>query len=139
MIETPEDLYHYYMAQPLPLKEEIGIKNDLHRSDPGNDDWLVQYKTGKNSLYNTLAALFNWDLEIGYAQGMNIVLSWILKFTSYATGEIDPVFGHQMLFFDEATAFYVFVHINQNLKYRKVFDKKMSKCIEHLEFLQKFL
>jgi hypothetical protein len=89
-IDTAEELYCYYKSQPLAKKKlQEEIRKDLQRSDPGNEDWKIDYKSGNNALYNVLAALANHDVEIGYAQGMNVVLSWILKFTRSATGEID--------------------------------------------------
>jgi hypothetical protein len=32
-------------------------------------------------LYNVLRAYANYDPEIGYAQGMGIVISWLLRHT----------------------------------------------------------
>lgn len=57
------------------------IAKDLHRAEPYNKFNEMPYKTGENSLFNVLIALSYYDPEIGYAQGMNTVVSWILKFT----------------------------------------------------------
>jgi|TARA_B110001450_G_C17421856_1_gene400180 hypothetical protein len=58
---------------------------------------------GVNPLFNVLNAYANYDTEIGYSQGMNIVGSWILKFMrKEINGE---------LVYDEMNAFYVLVHI----------------------------
>lgn len=69
---------------------------------------------------------------------MNVVLSWILKFTRSVTGEIDET-GRYKLQYNESNAFYIFLHIRDNLRYRKIYDHKLSKCKAHLEFLTQFL
>lgn len=79
-IETPEQLYNYYktMASPLDIYH---IKKDLHRTDLGNADWMVDPETGSNSLFNVLKAQTNYFSELGYSQGMGFVVSWILRHT----------------------------------------------------------
>jgi hypothetical protein len=47
----------------------------------GNQAFARDSLTGKNPLYNILIAYGQYDKEIGYCQGMNIVASWILKYT----------------------------------------------------------
>ena len=60
---------------------------------------------------------------------MNIVVSWILKFTRSTTEEINPDNNTYKLQYNESCAFYTFLHITSNLKYRNVYDVNMSKCI----------
>jgi hypothetical protein len=102
-VETPDELFEYYKTM-IPVKPNCSdekeqekyrfklidmIEKDLKRSDPGNDEWKIPYEGGKNHLYNVLIAMANHDPEIGYAQGMNVVVSWILKFTRSVSGEVD--------------------------------------------------
>jgi hypothetical protein len=42
------------------------LKKDLHRSDPGNEDWKIKEPIENNSLFNVLNAYANYDPEIGY-------------------------------------------------------------------------
>jgi hypothetical protein len=70
---------------------------------------------------------------------MNVVISWILKFTRECTGEVDSETGRMVLKYNEQAAFYIFLHIRDNLKYRFVYDETMSKCRAHLDFLTQFL
>ena len=56
------------------------LKKDLERTDLSNMDFKNNYKTGSNPLYNVLNAYAHYDPEVGYCQGMNIIVSWLLKF-----------------------------------------------------------
>uniref|UniRef100_A0A7S3FVU5 Rab-GAP TBC domain-containing protein n=1 Tax=Strombidium rassoulzadegani TaxID=1082188 RepID=A0A7S3FVU5_9SPIT len=56
------------------------IKKDLARTDLGNEDFKVDYKSGRNTLYNVLFAYSTFDPPVGYCQGMNMIVSWLLKF-----------------------------------------------------------
>ena len=55
----------------------------MDRADLGNEDFKASVHSGQNPLYNVLNAYAHLDPEIGYCQGMNIVVSWILKFMRY--------------------------------------------------------
>jgi hypothetical protein len=57
------------------------ISKDLKRTDLGNSAFEREYINGENPLYNVLIAYGMYDKEVGYCQGMNIVASWILKYT----------------------------------------------------------
>ena len=56
------------------------ISKDLCRTDLGNSAY-ERDMGDNNPLYNVLMAYGLFDKEVGYCQGMNIVASWILKFT----------------------------------------------------------
>ena len=79
-------MYEFYK---LRRTEEIdyNIKKDLARSDPGNIHWKNK-EVESNPLFNVLNAYASYDPDIGYCQGMNVVVSWILKFTRSATEEV---------------------------------------------------
>jgi len=79
---------------------------------------------GTNPLFNILNAYANYDSEIGYSQGMNIVGSWILKFMRI---EVDGE-----LVYDEVNAFYVLVHIMKVLDYRNIYYRYLTKTRAHL-------
>ena len=53
---------------------------DLHRTDTKNKKFEIDYTTGNNSLYNVLYAYAHFDPELGYAQAMNVIASWVLRF-----------------------------------------------------------
>ena len=56
------------------------ISKDLCRTDLGNSAY-ERDMGDNNPLYNVLMAYGLFDKEVGYCQGMNIVASWILKYT----------------------------------------------------------
>jgi hypothetical protein len=61
---------------------------------------------------------------------MNIVVSWILKFMRVSDPEI------KVVTYDEANTFYILVHIMRNLQYRNIYDKNLSKTVEHLKLIE---
>ena len=81
------------------------LEKDVDRADLGNGDFSKCPNSGENSLYNVLNAYASFDPEIGYCQGMNIVVSWILKFMRY--------FDHESLEmkYDEPNSFYLLCYI----------------------------
>ena len=89
-IETAEELYAFYTSKSIDFGTHDSIIKDLKRTDPGNEDWKVEQKTGSNHLYNVLRAYVNYDPEIGYAQGMGIVVSWLLRHTRSYTSSDKP-------------------------------------------------
>mmetsp|Transcript_39641 Transcript_39641/g.60697 ORF Transcript_39641/g.60697 Transcript_39641/m.60697 type:complete len:212 (+) Transcript_39641:2519-3154(+) len=76
---SAKDLYQYFRVQNTDSIEHL-LKKDLERTDLSNKDFKINYKTGKNPLYNVLNAYAHFDPEVGYCQGMNIITSWLLKF-----------------------------------------------------------
>lgn len=91
-----------------------------------NLDFTIEAKSGRNSLFNVLKAYANYDPEIGYSQGMNVMVSWILKFMQ--------IVNHQnKLEYDEENSFYLILHIMNKLECRNIFDKNLSKTIQLLE------
>ena len=82
------------------------IVKDITRADLGNTDFEkpVTYE-GENSLFNVLNAYANHDTDIGYSQGMNIVVSWILKFMRH----VDPESGEVV--YDEENSYFILLHI----------------------------
>ena len=81
------------------------LEKDVNRADLGNNDFSKNINSGENSLYNVLNAYASFDPEIGYCQGMNIVVSWILKFMRY--------YDHESLEmkYDEANSFFLLCYI----------------------------
>ena len=65
---------------------------------------------------------------------MNIVVSWILKFTRSATDQLTED-NHYKLKYEESDAFYILVHIMEVLQYRNVYDIYLSKLVKHLNLI----
>lgn len=90
------------------------IKIDLNRTDPGNVVFLKDFSHGSNPLYNVLIAYANFDPEVNYCQGMNMVASWLLKHLDY----------------NECDAFFFLVYICITHKWREVYKPEMTKIKE---------
>lgn len=64
---------------------------------------------------------------------MNIVVSWILKFTRH----VDP--ATKEVIYDEENSFFILLHIMYELKYRNVYDRSLSKTREHLQMIEEMI
>lgn len=87
------------------------IKIDLSRTDPGN---VIFLREKNNPLYNVLIAYANFDPEVNYCQGMNMVAFWLLKHLDYK----------------EKDAWYFLVYICIKHKWREVYKPQMTKVKE---------
>lgn len=146
MIETAEELYEYYKDQQIDPKNDYEIGKDLQRTDPGNLDWEKRHlKTNTNWLYNVLKAYSIYDPEIGYAQGMGFIVSWVLKLSrQYRLDEegeisIEGETNRYSLKYNESDTFFIWIHIIENLRYRKIFDKTLSKLNYNLKMVEQHL
>ena len=57
---------------------DFKIEKDLYRTLPGNKEFMLKSKTGKNRLFNVLKAYQAYDPQIGYCQGMNFLAAMLL-------------------------------------------------------------
>lgn len=63
-------VYHKLIEQPNE-EDEFCINKDLARTITGFKGFKIDPASGKNKLYNVLKAYANFDMEIGYCQGIN--------------------------------------------------------------------
>ena len=68
---------------------------------------------------------------------MGIVVSWLLRHSRTYTQEQNS--DRFTLKYNESAAFYLWLHITETLKYRKVYDHSMSKLCYHLRVLEQHL
>lgn len=65
---------------------------------------------------------------------MNILASWILKFTRFVNGDIDPNNPDRLkLYYNELDAFFIFLHILEDLGYSRVFHADFLTMNETLD------
>jgi hypothetical protein len=70
---------------------------------------------------------------------MNILAAWCLKFTRFSNGEIDPINPDRLkLFYNEMEAFYIMVHILENLDYQSVFNIEFTTMNETLDMFEEW-
>lgn len=67
----------------------------MARTDLNNPFFLIPFKTEKNPLFNVLNAYANYDKDVGYVQGMNIIASWLLKHLQESKNNINTVINDQ--------------------------------------------
>ena len=70
-LKTGQDLYKYYLKQTKEFEDQRVLNKDLNRTRPYCEKYKIDTDTGQNVLYNILYAYAQYDLDIGYCQGMN--------------------------------------------------------------------
>ena len=121
-ISDGKDLYQYYLNQNEEFDDSRILLKDLSRTRPKFEPYKVKTEDGKNPLYNILHAYAQFDLEIGYCQGMNYF--------------VDLFWQHLK---NEEESFFCLVHIMKVHDWRQCFNMEMSKLKELLEFLEQVL
>lgn len=77
---------------------------------PGNKEFLLKSKTGKNRLFNVLKAFQSYDPQIGYCQGMNFLTAMLLQHIP-----------------DEEDAFWCLVYVMFEKNWREIYDQTSCK------------
>ncbi|KAL0238711.1 hypothetical protein PCE1_004403 [Barthelona sp. PCE] len=76
------DLYLYFLNKPLPDKIEYDISKDLERTFPKNTLFLDRNNMMIDQLRNVLHSVVNYDLDLGYVQGMGFITGVFLMYMS---------------------------------------------------------
>lgn len=101
---------------------------DLARTDLGNKAYLIDFKTGKNPLYNVLMAYGYFDQEVGYCQGMNIITAWILKYYQDKTEKTSSLNSYGLptnLDYNEVDSWFTLVYVCQEKQWREIYKPGM--------------
>ena len=88
-----------------------------------------------NKLKNVLIALSNYNYEIGYTQGMNNIIGFLLKVTKF---DEEKTFNLAILIMDKIKGYFTkdFPLLKQNLlKFNTEFTKRNTKLYKHLKKL----
>lgn len=136
-LDKPEHLFHFYRDMKFPCgKREQKVHHDvfvdLHRTDIGNMAYAQEHRNGKNPLFNVLMAYAHFDPEVSYCQGMNLLASWILKYTQ-------QVNSRGVLEYNEQDAFYLLIHVLVRLQWREVYKPSMTRVMEMCTLLGEIL
>lgn len=83
-ISRPAFYYTNLLTYDLPNKVEDQIQKDICRTIPKEDD---NYNEKISSLYRLLRAIANLDKDLGYSQGMNFLVYYLLDISN--RNEID--------------------------------------------------
>ena len=126
-ISRPIIYYTNLLTYDLPYKVEDQIQKDLARTI---DDDELNYNEKVSSLYRILRAIANLDKELAYTQGMNFLVSFLLKISNINEIEVfyllisifsntfSNKFGMRGFFIDD----FPLLHT-----YTNIFDKKLKE------------
>ena len=131
-ISRPAVYYTNLLTYDLPEKVEEQIQKDLNRTVKLNEN---NYKEKINSLYRLLRAMANLDKGLGYTQGMNFLVYYLLNISN--RNEIDvfyllmTIFSHtfskkygmRSFFIDDFPLLYTCTNI---------FDKNLNKHLPEI-------
>ena len=84
-----KDIYNYYLLIRLNKKTKESILKDIERTFPNNED-VKNLRSKETNLYHILKAFSNLDNNLGYCQGMNIIVAFLLIITDF--NEIDTFY-----------------------------------------------
>ena len=85
-LNRSEKIYNYYLEKDLNDEIKSYIVKDIQRSFHDNED-SDKLKPKEIILYNVLKAFSNLDTKLGYCQGMNIIVSFLLKESDFNESE----------------------------------------------------
>lgn len=134
-MHTAEELYKYYRNQKTPFATFI-IEKDMGRTDVENADYQSKGSDGYNALFGILNAYAHYDKAVGYAQGMNFIAAYIIKYTSHKKVLAD---GTNKIIYNETQAFYFFIHVLSHLEWREIFSPGMERLLYHLQIIEELL
>lgn len=87
-------------------------------------------------MFRILNAYSHYDREVGYAQGMAFIANWILKMMRQI--EFSDK-GTMTLEHNELNSFFIFVHVMQCLRWRRMSLPGQECLLHHLEIIEENL
>jgi hypothetical protein len=113
-VQNSQNVYSEGVFSKLLLEEDRQvdrkIEKDLYRTLPGNEEFMLPPSSGKNRLWNVLKAFSAYDPRTGYCQGMNFVVSLLLR--------------HMQ---DEEEVFWMLVHLMCEKNMRDLYANRSEK------------
>jgi hypothetical protein len=124
-----KDIYNHYLLIRLNKKTKESIIKDIERTFPNNED-IKNLRSKETNLYHILKAFSNLDNNLGYCQGMNIIVAFLLIITDF--NEIDT-FYLMIAIFSETFKFRDFY----NFSFRGLFSDEFPLLL-FLNFIFEF-
>jgi hypothetical protein len=119
-VQNSKGIYSGGVYEKLLLENDPkmnkNIEKDLFRTLPGYEEFMLPPKSGKNRLYNVLKAYTAYDPRIGYCQGMNFVVSMLLRHIK-----------------DEEEVFWMFVYLLCDKNMRDLYENRSPKLSQILK------
>ena len=77
-LEREMDIYNNYLTIELKKENKDAIIRDIERTFSDKNINNKELREKETSLYNILKAFWNLDKEVGYCQGMNLIVGFLL-------------------------------------------------------------
>ena len=78
-----KEIFDFYFNQELNEDIKLSIIKDIHRSFPTNSENSEKLNPKEEHLYNVLKAFSNIDKDIGYCQGINLIVAFLLTISDF--------------------------------------------------------
>ena len=77
-LDRNKDVYYNYLSKDLDSEDKDSIIRDIDRTFSNRNINDVEIRKKETSLYNILKAFWNLDDNLGYCQGMNLIVGFLL-------------------------------------------------------------
>ena len=77
-LDRDMNIYKYYITKDLEKDNKDAIIRDIERTFSDKNINYKELREKETSLYNILKAFWNLDKEVGYCQGMNLIVGFLL-------------------------------------------------------------
>ncbi len=84
-LDRNKEIYEFYTKKELNLEIKNSIIKDIQRTFPTENIDILRPKEKK--LYSVLKAFSNLDNELGYCQGMNLIVAFLLNVSNFNESE----------------------------------------------------
>ena len=84
-LDRNKEIYEFYTKKELNLEIKNSIIKDIQRTFPTENTEILRPKEKK--LYSVLKAFSNLDIELGYCQGMNLIVAFLLNVSNFNESE----------------------------------------------------
>ena len=84
-LDRNKEIYEFYSKKELNLEIKNSIIKDIQRTFPTENTEILRPKEKK--LYSVLKAFSNLDIELGYCQGMNLIVAFLLNVSNFNESE----------------------------------------------------
>ena len=141
-LNRKKEIYDFYILKELNEDIKLSIKKDIQRSFHDNEI-KENLRPKENNLYNVLKAFSNLDIDLGYCQGMNLIIAFLLNVSDF--NETDIFF----LIISMFSSTFIERGINKNFNFsirgifsegfplllfmKYIYDKEFSKLLPDLK------
>ena len=85
-LDRNKTIYDFYIKKELNQEIKTSIIKDIQRTF-SNKENTETLRPKEKKLYNILKAFSNLDIDLGYCQGMNIIVAFLLKISDFNESE----------------------------------------------------